>query len=65
MIQEITAQDRGEHRERLFVWEVAPEIKKQESIKQLKFLALMVVVLIVTAYYKIYYADSNPRGRYR
>ena len=30
MIQELTAQDRGEHRERLFVWEVAPEIKKQE-----------------------------------
>ena len=33
LISELSSEDRGERRERLFVWEASPELKKAEAFK--------------------------------
>ena len=64
LIRELEAEDRGERRERLFVWEASPELKKAESMKQLQYFALMLVLLVVAAYMRYYYQTYIQRGQY-
>ena len=54
LISELGAEDRGQRRERLFVWELSPELKRAESLKQLMMLGLMIAVLTIAALMRIY-----------
>jgi hypothetical protein len=41
--------------ERLFVWETAPVERKQQSFRELKLLAVMILILVLAGVYKTYY----------
>jgi hypothetical protein len=41
--------------ERLFVWETAPIIRKEKSIKELQLLGLMFFILLLCGLYKSFF----------
>ena len=52
LVKELQAEERGEYRERIYVWEASPELKKANALKQMLFLIAMVLVLLIVAIYR-------------
>ena len=62
-ISELHSDDQPQkRRDRLFVWEVSPEIKRAESVKQMWFLVAMIVLLVVASFMRYYYQEH--KGKY-